>query len=62
MLGFELTQISITAKKTSDGNYKVNVHHKEIFSERVMDEKTFAQFREAVGAANPSVGAPELVG
>jgi hypothetical protein len=62
MLGFEPIQVSIAAEKTSDGNYKVKLQQEEIFSERVLDEKTFQRFREAVGAANPSIGAPELVG
>ena len=62
MLGFEPIQVSIAVEKTSEGNYKVRVQHDEITSERVLDEKTFLRFREAVGGANPSVGAPQLLG
>lgn len=29
---------------------------------RVLDERTFTRFREAMGGTNPIVGTPELVG
>ena len=61
MLGFEPIKVTVTAEKISEG-YKVSVRHEDILSERVMDEQTFARFREAVSASNPSIGAPKLVG